>query len=114
MPLLHSERTVRAHLRTLDSFCADKKIDHIDILKIDAQGMEGAVLKGAGTMLAEGRIGLVYLEILVAPTYEGQSDPGEIFSGLSSSGYRLADFFDEYRNPAGQLLQFDALFSRRV
>ena len=37
---------------TLDRFCADRGIDRIDVLKVDVQGAEGAVFRGARAMLA--------------------------------------------------------------
>jgi FkbM family methyltransferase len=36
---------------TLDTFCARERIDAIDVLKIDVQGAEGAVLRGAKSIL---------------------------------------------------------------
>jgi FkbM family methyltransferase len=56
---------------TLDDYCADSSIEHIDLLKIDTQGYELEVLKGATTLLSEHRIGLLYLEIIFSNQYEG-------------------------------------------
>ena len=36
---------------TIDIFCAEIGIEHIDLLKIDVQGHEGEVLEGADNML---------------------------------------------------------------
>lgn len=47
---------------TLDAFCSDNKIDVIDFLKIDTEGHELEVLKGAKTMIQENRIGIIQFE----------------------------------------------------
>lgn len=47
---------------TLDHFCASHSIDCIDFLKIDVEGAELSVLKGATDMLARGKILAVYFE----------------------------------------------------
>lgn len=49
-------------LTTLDDFCASEKIDHIDFLKLDVEGHELAVLKGAARMLGEGKVQLIQFE----------------------------------------------------
>jgi FkbM family methyltransferase len=41
---------------TLDGFCRDNRIDRIHLLKMDAEGFEFKILKGASAMLAAGRI----------------------------------------------------------
>jgi FkbM family methyltransferase len=47
---------------TLDSFCKRKGIQSVDVLKIDTEGAESAVLRGAEAMLAGGSISFVYTE----------------------------------------------------
>jgi FkbM family methyltransferase len=49
-------------LTTLDQFCVDNKIDHIDFLKLDVEGHELAVLKGGHRMIAEGKVQIVQFE----------------------------------------------------
>jgi FkbM family methyltransferase len=109
-PLVKTERAVKVATQTIDTFCAEQGISRIDILKIDVQGAEGQVLRGAGEMLAREAIKLVYLEVIVAPTYIGQSRPDEIFSPLYSAGLSLVDIFGIWRS-GPVLLQFDALFA---
>src|SRR5262245_39536685 len=53
---------VKIHVDTLDNGAASQGIDYIDLLKIDTEGHELAVLAGARRMLAEKRIGLVHFE----------------------------------------------------
>ena len=47
---------------TLDSFCKQHKINHIDFLKIDTEGSELNVLKGAHTMLKNHNINVIQFE----------------------------------------------------
>ena len=47
---------------TLDLFCRDKGVGHVDVLKIDVEGFEAAVLRGAEGMLRANAIRFVYLE----------------------------------------------------
>jgi len=49
--------------QTLDSFCIEQKIDKIDILKIDTEGNELDILKGAEKLLSKSKIKLIYVEI---------------------------------------------------
>lgn len=70
--VLESVCEVPIHTTTIDEFCRSRDLDRIDILKLDVQGGEFAALKGAGRMLAEQRISLIYMELILVPTYDGQ------------------------------------------
>jgi FkbM family methyltransferase len=47
---------------TLDAFCVEHKISHVDVLKIDAEGCELMVFRGSKKMLAEKRVRFIYAE----------------------------------------------------
>ena len=49
-------------LRTLDEYCAEKGIDHIDFVKVDVEGHELEVLRGARRTLGESAISAVQFE----------------------------------------------------
>lgn len=49
-------------MRTLEAFCAKQSIERIDLLKIDAEGSDIAVLQGARGMLPQGAITFAYIE----------------------------------------------------
>ena len=53
----------RVHTVCLDQFCRDHSIDKIDLLKIDVQGHEYAVLKGAEQLIRSGRIRIIFMEL---------------------------------------------------
>lgn len=53
---------IEVPVRTLDELCASLEIERIDLLKIDTEGHELAVLRGATRMLAERRIRTIHFE----------------------------------------------------
>lgn len=55
-----SKETVR--LRTIDSFCAERKIDRIALLKLDVEGHELKVLHGASQFIQSGAIDFIQFE----------------------------------------------------
>jgi FkbM family methyltransferase len=54
--------TITCRKETLDAFCAAEGVDSIDLLKIDTEGHDLSVLRGAAEMLAAGRVGFVLTE----------------------------------------------------
>ena len=61
--------TERIKVRTLDGFCAEEGIEHIDFLKLDVEGHEVAVLRGAQSMLDRGSISMIQFEFGPANIY---------------------------------------------
>jgi FkbM family methyltransferase len=47
---------------TLDEYCSEKQIDHLDFLKVDVEGHELEVFKGGLSLLREGKIELIQFE----------------------------------------------------
>ncbi|WP_411826368.1 FkbM family methyltransferase [Luteolibacter sp. AS25] len=61
---LHHQETTESQVAviTLDEFCEEHHITEIDYLKIDTEGNEFSVLKGATRLLVENRIRYIHLE----------------------------------------------------
>ncbi len=78
---------------TIDQFCYEKNISHIDILKIDTQGFDFDVIKGAEKVIQENRIGLLYFEIIFSEQYEGLPPVPEIFDYLFTHGFKLITLY---------------------
>ncbi len=57
-----ASREMTVELDTLDHFCEAEGIAHVDLLKIDTEGHDIAVLRGAEGMLSSGRVGFVLTE----------------------------------------------------
>jgi FkbM family methyltransferase len=79
---------------TIDHYCEQAGIDHIDILKSDTQGYDLEVLRGAENMLRAGKIKLVYLEIIFEDMYQGSPRFDEIYKFLVDHGMTLVSFYD--------------------
>jgi Methyltransferase FkbM domain len=99
-------------VRTLDSIINDlcAKGDSI-YLKIDTQGYESKVIKGAEESLA--RIGTIQLEMSLVPLYDGELLFGEMHGLLSEKGYCLVSIEAVFTDRiSGQLLQVDGIYHR--
>ncbi len=59
---IDSPLEVVASAQRLDAFCAERMIDHIDLLTIDVEGFEAHVLKGGDEMVRNGSITCVQIE----------------------------------------------------
>ena len=55
-------RVTKVSVVTLDEYCREHGVDHIDFLKIDVEGFELAVLRGAKEMLARGKVEAIQFE----------------------------------------------------
>ena len=96
---------------TMDEFCETKNILEIDILKIDVQGAELKVLKGAKNLLAKKQIKLIYAEVWFLRSYAEQPLYHSIASYLEDFGYRPHGVYNmHYRKSDGHFLWGDAIF----
>jgi FkbM family methyltransferase len=77
------------------------------MLKIDVQGYEGQVLRGASTFLS--RIPLCYLEVSLTPLYVGESDLLALINFLADAGHEIIDINRGVVAKDGTLLQVDIL-----
>ena len=87
--------TVEVKVETLDDFCRDNQVGRVDILKVDTQGFDLQVLKGAEGLLRTRRIQIVLLEVNFIPMYQSQARFSEIHEYLSAHGYRFVDFYTQ-------------------
>ncbi|QDT54236.1 2-O-methyltransferase NoeI [Caulifigura coniformis] len=101
--------TITVETTGIDQFCKGHSIPRIHILKLDVQGGEYDVLKGASEMLTRQAIDLIYAEMIFAPTYQGQQPPGKYFQLMESFGYGLLDFYEPWRSGL-RLMQADLLW----
>jgi len=106
---MHTERVATVQATTLDKFCEEERIAHIDVLKMDIQGGELLALKGADGLLRAKKIRLICMEVIFVPTYEGQPQVHEIMAWLKDRGYTLHNFY-RLASKNGRLLYGDAIF----
>lgn len=95
---------------TLDCFCVEHGIPRIDLLKLDTQGAEAAILRGARAMLAEQAIDVILTEFFCVPHYEGGALFFDIWKELDAAGYTMFDMDKGVHAPNGQLRYGDAVF----
>jgi len=79
---------IKVNIDRLDNYTEDLKINPNILLKLDVQGYEIEVLKGAEKLLEEVKI--VFSEVCFDYLYEGQPLFGDIIDFLSLRGYRIS------------------------
>ncbi|HMB90212.1 MAG TPA: FkbM family methyltransferase [Rhodothermales bacterium] len=95
---------------TLDTYLEQQEAPiRVGLLKIDTQGNDLNVLKGAERTLQHSRPWVV-VELIFGPLYEGQARPDAVFTWLYEHGYHLAAFFNAHEADAGWLAFADAVF----
>ena len=82
-PFLQFKEPVKVAAMRLDSFCALKGIDHIDVVHMDVQGAEGYAIEGLGKL----RPSMLFFEIDATDEYKGAVPLVELFARLSEWGY---------------------------
>jgi FkbM family methyltransferase len=109
--MLETIRRVPSAFSTIDLFMAKMGIPSVDILKLDVQGAEYLVLKGAAQSLAASRIKMIYTEIIIQPAYRDQKRFHEVLQIIHEYGFELRDFYDPSYTADGKLRQVDAIFT---
>jgi len=99
----------KIQMSTLERYCQEKGIGHIDILKMDTQGAELPILKGGEALLKNRQISLIYTEAYFKPQYKDQSLLYDIANYLKEFGYFLEGIYDPYYNDK-LMLWCDAIF----
>jgi FkbM family methyltransferase len=112
--LLETEKIVEARFRTLDSVIQELQLPKVNILKIDVQGAEYLVLEGAKSAFREGRIDIVYSEIITQPTYENQKRFDQALGAVYECGFDLYNIYNPSLTQDGRLRQVDVIFTRKA
>jgi FkbM family methyltransferase len=103
------KQRIQVKVTTIDDYCRERDIGHIDILKSDTQGFDLEVLKGATGLLSKNAIHLVYVEINFSDLYKNAARLDEIFGFLASHSLAFVTFYKfHYRD--GRADWTDALF----
>jgi len=104
---------IKAPIVTLDSYCENMEIDTIDFLKIDTQGFEINVLRGAKSLLERSAIKIIQFELLFRPLYVGHTAPSTLLGYLESMSYRLLTLHSFWPSPGARLFQCDAIYCHK-
>lgn len=107
---LKEKTTEKVVVTTLDFFSEEMNIDKINILKIDVQGAELKVLKGAEALLKDKRIDALFIEVEFIKLYADQPLFHDISSFLYQYDYHLYSLYNLTSSKEGQMVYGDALF----
>jgi FkbM family methyltransferase len=90
-------------LETIDNFCLTKSVGHIDYLKIDTEGHDLEVLRGAAKMLAGAAIDIVQAEVSMNPDNKLHVSFLEVQNFLQQYGYRIFGIYEQIHEwPTGK------------
>ncbi len=106
---LSPKEVIKVPAIRLDTFMKERNINQIALLKSDAQGYDGEVIKSAGDFFSPDHIKAILVELNFHAFYKGQVDFFELIEMVCNRGYFLADIFRHY-NREGWLWWADALF----
>lgn len=81
-------KKIKVEAVSLDNFCADNQIEHIDFLKMDIEGHEYTALKGALRMLKEHKISALSFEF-GSSNVNSRTYFKDFFELLSGNGYNI-------------------------
>jgi len=91
--LVSPSQSVEVPSWTLDEFCETQRIERINFLKVDVEGFELSVFRGAERLLQERRVDYICFEISQEPLKGAGVESGKVFEALETLGY-LAYRFD--------------------
>ena len=80
-------RSVDVTALTLDQFCNTARIDRVNFLKVDVEGFELSVFRGAERMLREQRVDYICFEISQEPLKGAGVQSRQVFEALEVHGY---------------------------
>ena len=75
-------------IRTIDSFCHEQGIGHINVLKLDVEGHELKVLEGAKKMHEQGKIDFIQFEF-GSPHVDSRTFFCDFYYFLTEHGYKV-------------------------
>ena len=102
----------RVRIERLEAYLREKRLERVDLLKLDVQGFELEVLEGAGDAL--GRIDWIYTEAQFRELYGGGPLFSDIFAFLSARGFDLKRMNSFRTDAEGRLVECDMVFRRRL
>jgi len=108
-PTWKGGKVVEVRVETIDTYCHRHGIESISLLKIDAQGYDLRVLKGARRMLDSRHITMYSCEANFQRMYEGQTTLLELLGFADEVGYKLVGFYEQ-SYVKNRLSYLDALF----
>ncbi len=94
----------------IDDFLAKQKIASVNILKIDTEGYDLEVIRGAQASLRRGIVDVVVCEVFFVRYRENQAYFWDIASVLAELGYSFVNLFDSRNTGQGRLYTANAIW----
>jgi FkbM family methyltransferase len=110
-----SPQTVR--IKRLDDVMGDLRRNHsfdAPYLKIDTQGFDLEVLKGATRALSANVFRALQMEASVRPIYDGAPTYDQMVNYLYEAGFELSGLFPVLHDPSFRLIEFDCVVVNRT
>lgn len=80
-------RSVEVPAITLDRFCEVNRIERVKFMKVDVEGFEYSVFRGAQRLLKEHRVDYICFEISKEPLKGAGVESRNVFAALEAHGY---------------------------
>lgn len=109
---MSSKTEIDVAVTTLDDLCEERNIDRIDLLKVDVQGAERALLAGASHALRKTKY--MQIEVLFVEHYRGCALFAELDNMCRQAGFDLHGLTSFLNDSSGKLLQADAIYRSRA
>lgn len=104
-------KSIKVKIETLDNVFLDADLQRPILLKIDVQGYEDRVIKGAERILT--RIDYIVAEVCFHPLYEGEITFTEIVYMILGCGFKFLGPLNWHLSPiTGEVIEMDVLFGR--
>lgn len=112
MPFTKLELEHQVEAIPIDTLFAREGIDLPNglLMKLDVQGAEAKVLRGARQTLQ--KTVAVLIEVNLLPLYEGQASFEELSAILGDSGLKFSGMLEQFHGNNGRPIYFDAVFLR--
>jgi FkbM family methyltransferase len=87
--------SIPAALTTLDLYASQRALDHVDFVKVDVEGMELDVFKGAHRLLDEARIGIIQFEFTLWSAVQ-RTWLADLYDFLRPKGFTIGKIYPGY------------------
>ena len=99
-PQAHLSKEVLCDVRTLDDVTVEMGLSHIDLLKVDVEGFEFEVMKGAGQTLEETTAVIVEVSLVRRP--KASAALVEMLDLLTKHGFQIVNVIPSLHDPHEQ------------